>query len=1258
MSPKKTHVSPGKTYASPVKTRVSPGNRKGSKYLAREFGLNSLVDKKYQEKYNISTMDKRTMGVTLILVTLLSLQSFAQRFNFRNYSLEEGLAQSQVYYVFQDSKGYLWCATSGGGVSRFDGANFVNFTRKDGLADNIVFFITEDRAGSLWFGTDKGVTRYDGRLFTSFTTDDGLKDDCVWTILEDNKGNLWIGTYTGGVNKFDGKTFINYTEKDGLCHDRVFAIIQDSKDNFWLGTLKGLSKFDGSTFVNYTKKNGLPDDNVRHILEDSKGNLWFATKGGVSKYNGKTFTRYTTEDGLSHNIVNFVLEDRKGRLWFATEGGVSEYNGSAFTSYTTKNGLCHDFVQSICEDREGNLWFGTDLGLSRYSGKMFAFLSTADGLPDDVIWGIWQDSEGIIWLSTEKGLFKYYEKGYRVVPVEEIPKTASAFPFFEDRKGNLWFAVAASIYKYDGKRFTRISAEEKFDEHEVFSIYEDRLGNMWFGTQEGGVIKYDGKTFVKFTTEQGLANNSVNAVIEDKFGNLVFGTDGGISIYNNQTFTNITPNEGVNTRYTLSLVSDREDNLWIGTFGGGVIKYTPARGIKTENFETFTSKDGLSDDEVLLLVFDDSGFLYIGTNKGINKLDVKEFNKTGKKLIRHYGKSEGFLGIECQQNAVYKDREGNLWFGTVRGAVKYNPGEETLNLEEPLTSIRKLKLFHEEVDLAEYSKGIDSRSGLPIALELPHTKNYLTFDYVAISLTAPEKVNYRVKLEGFDENWTPVTKTTFATYSNLPPGGYTFKVKACNNNGIWNKNPTAFHFRIIAPFWQRWWFVLSSILVVILLVNIGVKVRTRSLEKQRQILEDLVKERTLELKKEKAKVEQINLELEQRVRERTEKLIDANKQLMQAQRMEVIGTMAGGVAHDLNNVLVGVVSLPDLLLKKVPEGDFVHKYLLKIKKSGERAAAIVQDLLALGRRGVTINEVVDLNSLVLEYLKSQEFEKLKSDYLDIKVETQLQEDLSSIMGSPVHLARGIMNLVDNAAAALMEGGRILVKTENCRLEQHPGFDPIDPGEYVSLSVSDTGAGISAEDTWRIFEPFYTRRQMGKSGVGLRMAVVWGIVKDHNGHIEVRSAEGVGTTIVLYFPTTTRIPVDEKTLEARKDEKGRGEDILVVDDEENQREIATLILTKLGYHVIPVASGEEAVRYLESHSVHLVMLDMVMDPGIDGCETYQRIIKLHPGQKTIIVSGFSEDERVKKAQQLGAGAFISKPYLIKEIGQAIKNELER
>lgn len=383
------------------------------------------------------------------------------------------------------------------------------------------------------------------------------------------------------------------------------------------------------------------------------------------------------------------------------------------------------------------------------------------------------------------------------------------------------------------------------------------------------------------------------------------------------------------------------------------------------------------------------------------------------------------------------------------------------------------------------------------------------------------------------------------------------------------------------------------------------------------------------------------------------------ERLNRSRKMEAVGTLAGGVAHDLNNVLSGVVSYPDLLLMDLPQDSSLRRPIEVIQESGKKAAAIVQDLLTLARRGVAVSEIVNINHIVKEYLKSPEFERLQSFHPFLVLETHLDSHLLNVEGSPVHLSKTLMNLVSNAAEAMDKGGKVTITTNNLYVDRPiDGLAEICEGEFVLLAVSDTGVGISSEDVQRIFEPFYTKKKMGRSGTGLGMAVVWGTVQDHHGHIDIRSTEGKGTTVTIYLPASRKALSIEQNANKEETYRGKGETILIVDDIEEQREIAARIVKHLGYVAKSVSSGEEAVTFMKKAQADLVVLDMIMDPGIDGLETYRRILELHPVQKAIITSGFAETNRVRGAQRLGAGEYIRKPYTVEKLGIAIKSELEK
>ncbi|WP_163338540.1 PAS domain-containing sensor histidine kinase [Desulfopila sp. IMCC35008] len=384
----------------------------------------------------------------------------------------------------------------------------------------------------------------------------------------------------------------------------------------------------------------------------------------------------------------------------------------------------------------------------------------------------------------------------------------------------------------------------------------------------------------------------------------------------------------------------------------------------------------------------------------------------------------------------------------------------------------------------------------------------------------------------------------------------------------------------------------------------------------------------------------------------------AEKLLRKSQKMEAIGTLAGRVAHDLNNILAGIVSYPDILLASLPKNSPLITPLNIIKESGLKASATVNDLLTLARRGVQVNEVVNLTEVVTDYLDSPEHRTLMAEHLNVEILTDVAVDLRNILGSPNHLTKAIMNLVKNGVESISGSGRVKISTHDQKVTTPPPTTKVKQGEYVVLTVSDNGSGISENDIEKIFEPFFTTKVMGRSGTGLGMAVVWGTVEDHEGYIDLESTPGIGTTFKLYFPVTRVELLKEQAVLAETNFSGNGEMILVVDDIKEQREISTLVFSQLGYRVKSVSSGEEAIEYLRSHSADLVVLDMILEGGIGGLETYKRILEIHPLQKAVITSGYSRTSDVKEAMRLGAGQYVKKPFLVDEISRAVASELKK
>ncbi len=394
-------------------------------------------------------------------------------------------------------------------------------------------------------------------------------------------------------------------------------------------------------------------------------------------------------------------------------------------------------------------------------------------------------------------------------------------------------------------------------------------------------------------------------------------------------------------------------------------------------------------------------------------------------------------------------------------------------------------------------------------------------------------------------------------------------------------------------------------------------------------------------------------EVRQRIKAEEEKDV-LNKKLQRSQRMEAIGMMAGGVAHDLNNMLSAIINYPEIILMKLPENSEHRKPLNAVIKSGNRAAEIVSDLLTVARGVASSKNVYSLNNIAAEYMDSPELTELKLHYPDIVISSSFDDDIQNILCSHVHVFKSLMNLVSNSAESIDGKGTILIRTYSAIMSVDPELDE-DRKKLSVLEVCDSGKGISQKDIEHIFEPFYTRKVMGKSGTGLGLAIVWNTAHDHGGTVTVKS-DLSGSCFCMCFPVTEDCFQSEQEESLLEDMKGNGEVVLVVDDEEMLRDVASDMLATLGYKVFVVDSGEAAVEYLKKNAVDIVVLDMLMPPGMNGLETYQQIIQFNLQQKAIIASGFAENADVKEARKLGVSEFISKPYSRVQIGLAVRNTL--
>ncbi|MGZ3932365.1 MAG: two-component regulator propeller domain-containing protein, partial [Bacteroidia bacterium] len=818
---------------------------------------------------------------------------------FSGYGKLQGLKHNMVISLLNDRTGNMWFGTNGAGASKFDGKNFTHYTEKEGLANNAVMCMTEDRNGSIWFGTyGGGMCKFDGKTFTTYNVKEGLSGDVVSRILQSKDGTIWAGTNGAGVCKYDGKTFTHYGKAQGLAGDVVIAMCEDKTGAIWVSAHNaGLSKIEQGTITNFTKANGLPDDVFWSMYEDKDGFMWFGSYGhGVFKFDGKHFLNYTDSEGLAGSDVRSIFQDTRGNLWFGTtNGGVSKFDGKTFSHFGDNEGLTDFGISSMLQDRCGNIWIGTTgAGVAKYNGSCFTHLTTKEGLPHNVVRTILRDTGNVLWLGTAGGgLVRYNGRSFEWFQDKDRAVRNFVFCSLKDKKGNCWFGTkGAGVIRYDGKHFSVFTKENGLTSDDIWSMLEDRDGRLWLGTYGQGVIRYDGATFTGFSVPQGLSGTVVISMFQDRDGNYWFGTIGsGLTKYDGKRFTHFSKTEGLSDNTVNCIYQDEQGALWFGT-NEGLNKYDG------KTFTCYNDKNaGLSNNAILSVYTDSRQNMWVATRNGLNKL----VSKTAQPVFKSYNYNDGFLGIGCNLNTMCEARNGALWIGANDRLTTYYPDGDIDDTIAPNIQLLGLDLFNEAINWSSLDhkkdsvlvlgngvtvskfvfEGSSAWYGLPQKLQLAYNNNYLTFNFIGITQKFPEKVKYQYKLDGMDEHWSSMTSKTEAAYGNLPPGTYSFKVKAVNSEGHQSRELN-YDFVIRPPWWQTLWFRILLCTFVAGGIILFFRYRTRALRKRQKELEKLVAQRTADLELQKQLVEEKHKEITDSINyaERIQRALLASKTLL------------------------------------------------------------------------------------------------------------------------------------------------------------------------------------------------------------------------------------------------------------------------------------------------------------------------------------------------------------------------------------------
>lgn len=1113
------------------------------------------------------------------------------------WGLEDGLPQISVNAALQTTDGYLWLGTQEG-LARFDGVRFQVFDKTNGeqLLNKWVKSLYQDAEGNLWIGTyGGGLTRLKGGVFTTYTSEDGLSGNLVNAICGGGDGNgdvLWIGA-NNGLNRLvikNGKPEVTvYTTRDGLAADIVNAVYSDSGGNLWIGTNKGLNRLDNGDFTTYTTESGLADNIVYTIYEDTgenRGVMWIGTEGGLNRlYNGR-FDVYTTREGLSGNRIRTIRRDADGNLWAGTYGGglnrlTPDRKAGAFSIdfIGAADGLSDDKVLTVCEDRERNLWIGTEAGgLNRLKDSKFTPFTTREGLSHDVAWSICEDRMGRLWIGTnggglnrldpETGAFKTYK-------VNDGLSHNVVFSLHADRAGNLWAGT-------DGGGLNRLTPGKKdgsftietyataqgLSNNFIWAILEDRAGAFWIGAGGGGLNRLEldkTNTIVTtnaYSTREGLSSDFVRSLHQDGDGILWIGTDGGLDRLDPETgeITSYTTEQGLSNNVVNTIYQDGEGILWIGT-DGGLTRLDP----RSSSLTAVTRREGLFDDIIIQVLEDDRNNLWMSCNRGIFRVNKEELNAycDGKiETVKNvsYDENDGMISRECTggyQPAGWKSRAGKLWFPTIKGVVMIDPGDIKTNRLPPPVVIEKII-----VDDEEDNPYFPADGKLP---DFPPGKKRFEIHYTGLSLMAPLGVKFKCRLEGYDEKERDVETDRIAYYTNLPPRHYTFRVSACNNDGVWNEVGASVSFYLEPHFYQTGWFKILLVLALVSMLFTGYRLRVRGLE-------SLVIERT------KAK----------------EAAENANRA-----KSEFLAKMS----HEMRTPLNAVI-LTSELLNDTGLDDEQTDLFEAIDSESNHLLTLINDILDLSKieaGKLDLEEIpFDIRSMSEKFATRFAF-RAKQRGLEFD-SILFPEAAPPLMLDSNRLTQVLDNLLSNALRFTIKGK---ISFEGEMLE--------DLGDSVKIRfrVTDTGIGIPEDKQSAIFESFIqadgsTSRKYGGAGLGL--AISKHLVEMMSGQIGVESEVEKGSTfwftVILGKCTGEEIPSETRGEQTSAFRRNNAH-ILFVEDYPTFQKIGLKHLKKAGHWVSLAGNGNEAVEAFKKDHYDLILMDVEM-PEMDGFQATKEI----------------------------------------------------